>query len=74
MNQFRARERNGLWDDTRSGGFAEDKVYVVQTGSKAIERCVLMTTNPGDLAFLVVRRQRVLLDQDLATLYGETIA
>jgi len=38
-----------LWDDTVTGGFAEDRYYVVQTGQKVIERCLLMTTDPGDL-------------------------
>jgi adenine-specific DNA-methyltransferase len=37
-----------IWDDTQSGsGMA--KTYVVQTTSKVIERCVLMSTDPGDL-------------------------
>lgn len=40
---------NNVWDDTRQSGFADPKVYVVQTSSKAIERCMLMTTDPGDL-------------------------
>src|SRR5215203_547629 len=26
-----------------------DKVYVVQTNTKVVERCLLMTTDPGDL-------------------------
>ncbi len=34
---------------TRSGGFADDKIYVVQTVTKVIERCILMATDPGDL-------------------------
>ncbi len=37
-----------IWDDTQSGS-GMDKTYVVQTGTKVIERCVLMTTDPGDL-------------------------
>ncbi len=37
------------WLDTAISGFAEDKVFVVQTLSKVIERCILMTTDPGDL-------------------------
>ena len=37
------------WLDTAISGFAEDKVYVVQTLSKVIQRCILMTTDPGDL-------------------------
>ena len=36
------------WRDTGSG-FMSDKVYVVQTNTKVIQRCVLMTTDPGDL-------------------------
>ncbi len=33
------------WDDTGVSG----KIYVVQTANKVIERCLLMTTDPGDL-------------------------
>ena len=32
-----------------TGGYAEQRFYVVQTNSKIIERCLLMTTDPGDL-------------------------
>ncbi len=38
-----------LWDDTGTGSFTETKVYVVQTGSKAVARCILMATDPGDI-------------------------
>ena len=39
-----------LWTDTGTGGFVgDDKLYVVQTDSRAIARCILMTTDPGDL-------------------------
>jgi len=34
------------WDDTAP---AQDKTYVVQTNERVIERCLLMTTDPGDL-------------------------
>jgi adenine-specific DNA-methyltransferase len=37
-----------VWMDT-SWGFGEDKNYVVQTAAKVIQRCILMTTDPGDL-------------------------
>ena len=37
---------HNIWLDTAP---AADKKYVVQTGPKPIERCVLMTTDPGDL-------------------------
>ena len=40
---------SNLWDDTAARGWGEEKVYVVQTGGKVVERCVLMTTDPGDL-------------------------
>lgn len=37
------------WSDTGISGFGDKKVYVVQTAGKVIERCLLMTTDPGDL-------------------------
>ena len=36
------------WQDTGSG-FMSDKTFVVQTNRKVVERCILMTTGPGDL-------------------------
>jgi len=38
-----------LWTDTATGSFTDEKIYVVQTGTKAVERCLLMCTDPGDL-------------------------
>lgn len=38
------------WHDT-AAGFSEPKIYVVQTNTKIISRCMLMTTDPGDLVF-----------------------
>ena len=38
------------WSDT-AAGFSEPKVFVVQTNIKTIARCLLMTTDPGDLVF-----------------------
>ncbi len=40
--------RPNWWD--RLGG-ASDQVYVVQTNPEIIARCILMTTDPGDLVF-----------------------
>jgi adenine-specific DNA-methyltransferase len=37
------------WDDTGIAGRPGEKVYVVQTSPRVIERCLLMTTDPGDL-------------------------
>ncbi len=44
-----AKPLSNIWLDTQSGGFNSEKVYVVQTTNKVIERCMLMTTDPGDL-------------------------
>lgn len=38
-----------VWGDTQTGAFTASKDYVVQTNEKVIERCLLMTTDPGDL-------------------------
>jgi adenine-specific DNA-methyltransferase len=40
---------NNNWLDTSTGFGVEDKIYVVQTTTKVIQRCILMTTDPGDL-------------------------
>ncbi|MFN7714249.1 MAG: DNA methyltransferase, partial [Pseudanabaenaceae cyanobacterium] len=39
-------QMNNIWSDLAG---AQDKLYVVQTNEKAIQRCILMTTDPGDL-------------------------
>ena len=49
INDFPVIEISELWSDTGTGSFTDDKVYVVQTGTKTIQRCILMTTDPGDL-------------------------
>ncbi|MCL1875855.1 MAG: site-specific DNA-methyltransferase [Synergistaceae bacterium] len=49
IDDFQVTEINSLWTDTFLGSFAEDKKYIVQTSQKTIERCLLMTTDPGDL-------------------------
>ncbi len=38
-----------VWNDTLQSTFATENLYVVQTNMKVIERCMLMTTEPGDL-------------------------
>jgi len=42
-------EIDNVWNDTAISGFGRKKQYVVETNSKVIERCILMTTDPGDL-------------------------
>ncbi len=49
FDDFPVSPLTGLWTDTTIAGFAADKTYVVQTLPKVIERCLLMTTDPGDL-------------------------
>jgi len=46
---FDAGVHGNVWTDTGSGNFTDDKVYIVQTNAKVIERCILMATDPGDL-------------------------
>ena len=40
---------NDIWQDTGHSGFAYEKLFVVQTATSVIERCILMATDPGDL-------------------------
>ena len=50
LDDFAVYPLSSTWTDTGIAGYAADRVYVVQTLSKVIERCLLMTTDPGDLA------------------------
>ena len=47
-SDFELTKLDHVWNDTIIGTFTE-KQYVVQTGALAIQRCILMTTDPGDL-------------------------
>lgn len=49
FDDFPCMAVNNLWTDTGTGSFLDEKLYVVQSGIKAVQRCVLMTTDPGDL-------------------------
>ena len=49
LSDFVAVPVTKLWSDTATGSFTDEKIYVVQTGTKTVERCLLMTTDPGDL-------------------------
>jgi adenine-specific DNA-methyltransferase len=44
---------SNLWDDTQMGGTRRsvEKHYVVETPIRVVERCIAMTTDPGDLVF-----------------------
>ena len=49
IDDFPAFPLTGSWLDTRTSGFGEEKAYVVQTLPLVVQRCLLMTTDPGDL-------------------------
>lgn len=49
LTDFPCMSINNVWNDTVIAGRPGDKVYVVQTSPKVIERCILMATDPGDL-------------------------
>jgi adenine-specific DNA-methyltransferase len=51
LDDFPVRNSDNIWNDTSAGGFSGTKIYVVQTNVKVIQRCILMTTDPGDLVF-----------------------
>jgi len=48
IEDFAATPLSNMWTDTM-GTAERDKMYVVQTVSRVIERCLLLTTDPGDL-------------------------
>ena len=49
LDDFSVYPIANVWDDVLATGFSEQKVYVVQSSQKLVERCVVMTTDPGDL-------------------------
>ena len=49
LSDFSVFAINELWDDLSISGFADPKVYVVQTATAAVQRCLLMASDPGDL-------------------------
>ena len=49
FNDYPVSALSNVWTDTGHSGFAYDKIYVVQTATNVVQRCILMTTDPGDL-------------------------
>ena len=49
LSDFPAYPISSSWTDTALAGWGEGKVYAVQTARRVIQRCILMTTDPGDL-------------------------
>ena len=48
LDDFPAVQISNRWDDV-GASFMADKIYVVQTSQTVIQRCILLTTDPGDL-------------------------
>jgi adenine-specific DNA-methyltransferase len=48
MDDYPVTKLSNSWNDTTA---EQDKQYAVQTHSRVISRCMLMTTDPGDLVF-----------------------
>ena len=49
LDDYSAIPLRNVWLDTGTGSFTDPKVYVVQSGVKVVQRCILMATDPGDL-------------------------
>ncbi|KAA3623472.1 MAG: site-specific DNA-methyltransferase [Proteobacteria bacterium] len=49
LHDFNVVPMTNVWNDVLATGLTEQKLYVVQTSQKLVERCVLMATDPGDL-------------------------
>ena len=49
FNDWPVSDLTNIWLDSGGSGFGEQKVYIVQTIVRVIQRCILMTTDPGDL-------------------------
>lgn len=48
-DDFPFRPTANFWSDARFSSRSEEKIFAVQTSATVIERCILMTTDPGDL-------------------------
>jgi len=48
-DDFGYKPLTNLWTDTATGNFTETKTFVVQTSTKVIERCIQLSSDPGDL-------------------------
>ena len=48
-DDWRVTELTNIWMDAGGSGFGDPRIYVVQTITRIVERCILMATDPGDL-------------------------
>ena len=49
LDDYPVEVLKNVWLDTGRSGFGEPQIFVVQTNTKIVKRCMLMTTDPGDL-------------------------
>jgi adenine-specific DNA-methyltransferase len=49
MDDYPVYPGNNIWLDTVITGYSDQKIYVVQSSTQLAERCILMSTDPGDL-------------------------
>jgi adenine-specific DNA-methyltransferase len=49
LQDYPAYPAHNLWTGLGERGFVGQKIYVVQTAAAVIQRCIQMTTDPGDL-------------------------
>ena len=49
LDDFPVAPLTNMWTGLGLGSFTAEQLYVVQTAPRAIQRCILMTTDPGDL-------------------------
>jgi len=49
IDDFAVSPMGNVWADTSRSGFGDPLRYVVETSTKVVQRCILMTTDPGDL-------------------------
>ncbi|PSG97620.1 hypothetical protein BRD56_04565 [Thermoplasmatales archaeon SW_10_69_26] len=51
LDERRYERLTNVWEDSAPGGFNSERIYVVQTASKVVERCINAATEPGDIVF-----------------------
>jgi adenine-specific DNA-methyltransferase len=49
IDDFPGVALTNMWGDTVESTFVAQKIYAVQTAQKVVQRCILMTSSPGDL-------------------------
>ena len=49
FRDYPAQPLASTWVDTITGQYSDARVYVVQTATKVVQRCIQMSSDPGDL-------------------------